>query len=87
MKKLIKNAIDKLIIPRFGLLNYKIISDHVEKTKTTEFYIVYYNLPPNINKEELALETKFVLQMLGLNKITNVHMRNNKVFVCGEMNS
>jgi len=68
METIITGLIEKLIIPKFGPLGYSV--------KTTDgdpfwvdapgYIMEYYRIPESVDRFELNLETRFIIQMLGL---------------------
>jgi len=69
MEAIIKDLIEKLIIPRFGNLDYQIIPKNVEGTNIKKYLLYYSNVPTNIDLDKLRKETKFLLRMLAFDKI------------------
>jgi len=88
MEDLISNLIERLIIPHFGPLDYKVLPTWKENIKDgsrtidgclVSYFDVKYDILPS-----LLSETKLILRLVGYKKITDLGTNSNYLFVIGK---
>jgi len=64
MDKLVGNAIEKIIIPKYGPLDYEVLdmSDGFVK-------VSFKDIPDELNLNNLLDDVKFILRMIGLKPV------------------
>jgi hypothetical protein len=76
MRDIIKNIIEKIIIPKFGELTYHVVgTNHFPRSiyETGYGYIVYFENIPKKLHNELGKEVAMILEMLGLKHVSYVY--------------
>jgi len=83
MKDIVRNLIEKVIIPKYGDINYDVVLDSARPKYVLVIYRFPHGRPEKKVLDELISDTKMLLTMLGLEDVDTMHVVWKMVIIKG----